>query len=96
MEYKQLMESERRLVLLQGLLQAPDYALRETVLIRLLEGQRLAIGRDDLRLELRWLSDIGLVDIDYFGDVQAARITPRGIDVASGRTLIDGIARPQP
>lgn len=96
MKYDELMAQDRRLVLLQALIQAPDYAMRETVLIRLLEGQRLAIGRDELRIEMRWLSNLGLVDVEYFGDVQAARITPRGIDVAAGRTLVDGIARPQP
>lgn len=95
-KYKDLVAQDRRLVLLQALAQSPDYALRETVLVRLLAGERLAIGTDDLRTELRWLADRGLVDIEYHDDVQAARITMRGIDVANGHTLVDGIARPRP
>ncbi len=95
-KYKDLVAQDRRLVLLQALAQSPDYALRETVLVRLLAGERLAIGTDDLRGELRWLADRGLVDVEFHDDVQAARITVRGIDVATGLLLADGIARPRP
>lgn len=94
--YNDLVAQDRRLVLLQALAQSPDYALRETVLVRLLEGERLAIGHDDLRGEFRWLADRGLVDIEFHDDVQAARITVRGVDVANGHTRVDGIARPRP
>lgn len=95
-KYKDLVAQDRRLVLLQALNESPDYALRETVLVRLLAGERLAIGTDALRAELRWLADRGLVDIEFHDDVQAARITVRGIDVANGHVLVDGIARPRP
>lgn len=95
-KYKDLVAQDRRLVLLQALTESPDYALRETVLVRLLAGERLAIGTDDLRTELRWLSDRGLVDIEFHDDVQAVRITVRGVDVANGHMLVDGIARPRP
>ena len=95
-KYKDLVAQDRRLVLLQALAQSPDYALRETVLVRLLAGERLAIGVYDLRTEMRWLADRGLVDIEFHDEVQAARITLRGVDVAHGHTLVDGIARPRP
>lgn len=95
-KYTEMINEDRRLVLLQALAQSPDYALRETVLVRLLAGERLAIGTDALRAELRWLADRGLVDIEFHDEVQAARITVRGIDVANGHVLVDGIARPRP
>lgn len=96
MKYAELVAADRRLVLLQALHEAPDYALRETILIRLLEGERLAIGQHELRTELRWLADRGLVDVEFHDDVQAARITARGLDAAVGRTEVDGVARPRP
>lgn len=94
--YTKMIAEDRRLVLLQALAESADYALRETVLVRLLAGERLAIGTDALRTELRWLADRGLIDIEYHDDVQAARITVRGLDVANGHTLVEGIARPRP
>lgn len=96
MNYRDMMDAERRLVILQALQQAPGYALRETVLMRLLQGERLAVSRDALRAELAWLADRGLLAVEYHDDVQAARITTRGADVAQGLTLVDGIARPGP
>lgn len=96
MDYAALMNADRRLVLLQALNTAPDYALRETVLARLLDGERLALGQEDLRAEFRWLADRGLVTVEYHDDVQAVRITARGVDVAAGRTVIDGVERPRP
>lgn len=95
-KYADLVTEDRRLVLLQALAESPDYALRETVLVRLLAGERLAIGTDALRGELRWLADRGLIDIEFHDDVQAARITIRGVDVANGHTQVDDIARPRP
>ncbi|MHB9021316.1 MAG: VpaChn25_0724 family phage protein [Halothiobacillus sp.] len=95
-KYAEIIAEDRRLVLLQALNESPDYALRETVLVRLLAGERLAIGTDDLRIELRWLADRGLVDVEYHDEVQAARITVRGIDVANGHMQVEGIARPRP
>lgn len=96
MDYAALMAADRRLVLLQALSTAPDYALRETVLGRLLAGERLALGRDALRAELAWLSDRGLLTVEYHDDVWAPRITARGADVAAGRLIVDGIERPRP
>ncbi|OBS10800.1 VpaChn25_0724 family phage protein [Acidihalobacter prosperus] len=94
--YADLVAEDRRLVLLQALTESPDYALRETVLLRLLEGERLAIGQDGLREELRWLADCGALTIEYHDGIQAARITARGADIAAGRTRVEGIARPRP
>ena len=95
-KYADLINQDRRLVLLQALAQAPDYALRETVLVRLLAGERLAIGSDDLRTELRWLADRGLITIEYHDDIQAARITQRGLDAAAGLVVIAEVARGRP
>jgi len=96
MRYEELVAADRRLLILQALEQAPDYALRETVLMRLLEGERLAVGQDALRGELAWLADRGLVTVEYHDAVQAARITARGADVATGRSAVDGVERPRP
>ena len=94
--YAEMVAEDRRLILLQALHEVPDYALRETTMLRLLEGERLAIDQDGLRRELRHLADEGLLEIEYHDGVQAARITARGADVAAGRTRVSGIARPRP
>ena len=94
--YRDLIAADRRLVMLRAMAEVPDYALRETVLIRLLEGERLALGQTELREEFTWLADRGLITVEYHDDIQVGRITPRGLDAAAGRVAVDGVARPRP
>lgn len=91
--YAEAIACDRRRVLLEAVDQAPGSALRETVLLRLLEGERLAIDADGLREDFRWLADRGLLTIEYHDGVQAVRISARGQDVAADRLRIEGIAR---
>lgn len=96
MSYQSRLDAERRLLILRALEQAAGLALRETVLLRLLEDERVALGRDDLRAEFRWLADQGLAQIEYLGAAQALRLSARGLDAAAGRITVPGVARPEP
>lgn len=79
-----------------GLLQeagceANDYILRRAV------GE---LGHnpsvDQMRTELAWLAEQGLVTIRRVGDFTVARLTSRGADVALGRADVPGVRRPEP
>ena len=96
MSYRDILASERRLLILQGLAEAEGYALRETVLGKLLEAQGEHVGHVRLRGHLEWLRDALLIELDQDGDTWLARITRRGLDVAAGRTRVAGVARPLP
>lgn len=96
MSYQDVLAEERRLLILRGLAEAGGYALRETVLARLLEAQGENIGHVRLRGQLEWLRDALLIELDQARDPWLAQITRRGLDVASGKTRVAGVARPLP
>jgi hypothetical protein len=96
MSYRDVVAGDRRLLILQGLAEADGYSLRESVLARLLEAQGENIGHVRLRAQLEWLRDALLIELDTGADPWLARITRRGLDVASGKTRVAGVARPLP
>jgi hypothetical protein len=52
-------------------------------------------GRAEMRTQLEWLKERGLVTHEWFDDkVLVAHLTDRGIDVAEGRTVVEGVTRP--
>jgi hypothetical protein len=52
-------------------------------------------GADQMRVRLAWLDEQGLITL--LGEqVQVARLTLRGADVASGAARCPGVARPRP
>lgn len=96
MKFDELVDSDRRLVILRCLNEDPGYSLNESVLQSMLEALGHNVSRDRIRTDLAWLAEQGLCTIAEVVSVQVARITDRGIDVATGRTLVPGVKRPRP
>jgi hypothetical protein len=101
MSLQELMNEDRRLVILRCLSEAHDYALNETLIERLLARLRLgAVGRDLVRGHLAWLEMQGLVSLDKLEfhatkDLWVAQLTKQGQEVAQGLPW-PGVARPSP
>jgi repressor of nif and glnA expression len=95
MSYRDLVEADMRLVILQVLEEDPDYSHNERILQAALERVGHGISSDRLRTELRWVEEQGLVTIDDVG-LFVVKLTHRGEDVALGRARVDGVARPRP
>ena len=97
----ELMEEDRRLVVLRILQEAPDYSLNESLLRKGLEAVRLGIvGKDQMRSMLTWLADNGLVRVEKIPvgetpELWVATVTALGAEVARGR-IWPGVARPSP
>lgn len=53
-------------------------------------GQRVA--HRDVKEQLFWLEDAGLVATELLGNFVAARVLEDGRDVADGRLVIEGVA----
>lgn len=53
------------------------------------------MSSDQVRSQLCWLEEQGLVTIDRKGNYLIATLTSRGQDVASGLSLVDGVKRPR-
>lgn len=96
MKFADLVAADIRLVILRALSEDPGYSMNESVLQSVLEVFGHTISRDRVRTELRWLEEQGLVTNASVSTVLVARLTPRGVDVASGAARVDGVKRPGP
>lgn len=95
MSYRDLVEADCRLAILQVLEEDPDYSHNERILQGALARLGHSLSGDRLRTEVRWLEEQGLVSISDVG-VYVIKLTRRGEDAALGRARVDGVARPRP
>lgn len=98
MSYKDLVDADRRLVILDLLMQDNGMG-NERVLETGLEmlGHRVGVDRAAVRDHLKFLETAGLVTIDMFRDIiMVATITERGAKVQKGNITVDGVSRPVP
>jgi len=94
--YAKYISEDRRLLILRLLSEMPTYKANSSVLYTALGAWGHAPSRDQVKTELRWLSEQGLITVEDIGasDVLLATLTARGQDVAAGRAFVDGVKRP--
>jgi hypothetical protein len=63
---------------------------------RFAETMGHTVGSDRTEQDLAWLAEQGLVGLETPQGVTVATLTARGLDVATGRTRVPGVAVPQP
>ena len=99
MSLEEIINEDRRLVILQLLEQAQDFVLNEAVLERALAHVGvLPAGRDIVRGHLAWLEQNSLLTLDRLPldggrQLWVAHGTKLGTEVAKGRPF-PGVARP--
>lgn len=96
MSFAKLGEAFRRRVILDALNSDPGYSLNEAVLRAILKDFGFAASHDLLRTELAWLVEQGLLTTSDQGGIIVAKISARGVDVATGCVNVPGVARPEP
>jgi hypothetical protein len=94
--YAETIRHHARATILRLLAEQPDYALNESILRDLLLPFGFALSRDQMRGELTWLEEQGMVSIETVASVMVAKVTGRGVDVGSGRATHPGVKRPGP
>lgn len=94
MDFSERLQQDRRLVMMRLLAEMPMYCANSSVLHMALERFGHATTRDLVKTDLAWLSEQGLVKAEAMGPVLVATATERGLDVASGRATVPGVARP--
>jgi len=94
-DFSQHLRQDQRLVLLRILSEMPSYRANSSVLVGLMEKLGHTMTRDQVKTELRWLAEQGLLAVEEAGSVLVATLNERGQDVAEGRARVDGIARPR-
>jgi hypothetical protein len=85
---------DRRLVILRLLAEMQAYRANSSVLTMALAQFGHACSRDQVKTELHWLAEQYLVTLEVVGPVLVATATERGMDVAAGRAIVPGVARP--
>ena len=95
LSFNQLKTEDMRLVMLRSIVDDGD-SLNESMLQDVLGLYGHNVSRDRVRTEMRWLEEQNLVTITDVAGILVARLTGRGMDIASGKATIDGVKRPRP
>lgn len=95
MSFKDHLKQDMRLVVLRILQELPQYRSNSSVLGAGLDRFGHSFSRDQVKTELYWLAEQGLLEIlDDLGSVLVVKLTERGLDVATGRATTNGVNRP--
>ena len=93
---REIFIKDQRLVILRSLVDA-GYDANESILDDCLALYGHHISRDLVRNHLNWLEEQGLVHIERLQNgFMIAKITQRGLDVANGEAVVDGVKKPLP
>lgn len=95
--FQQALSEDRRLSLLLILAETPGYSANAFLLrdaVADIYGHNASL--DQVRGDIAWLGEQGLVNAKITGDVAIATLTPRGADAAAGRASVPGVKRPMP
>lgn len=95
MNKKDIFTKDQRLVILKSLVEA-GFNTNESILDDCLGLYGHKISRDLVRNHLRWLEEQGLVALEDLQGFLVATLTQRGLDVARGEAIVDGVKRPAP
>lgn len=94
MRYAEFIREDQRLVMLRVLNDLPAYTSNSSVLYSALAQYGHAISRDQIKAEIWWLRELGLVNVQELETVLVVTLTERGADVAAGRTHVPGVKKP--
>ena len=88
---QQIMREMMRFVMLR-LVNGASRNTNSSILSMQLNGAGYSNTRDQVKSEIRWLEQQGLLDVEEVDSVLIVSITERGEDVANGLSKVDGIA----
>ncbi|WP_213664291.1 ArsR family transcriptional regulator [Stutzerimonas stutzeri] len=95
-QYADFLRQDQRLVMLRILSEVPQYRANSSVITSLLGEFAHHPSRDQVKAELTWLGEQGLVKVEDIGSVLVVTLTERGADVAAGRASVPGVSKPRP
>ncbi|ARU87107.1 hypothetical protein [Pseudomonas sp. M30-35] len=94
--FSDFLRQDQRLVMLRILSEVPQYRANSSVIASLLGEFGHHPSRDQVKTELVWLGDQGLVKVEDIGSVLVVTLIERGADVAAGRSSVPGVSKPRP
>lgn len=93
---RELRSEHRKLAMLRILQKCPAYSGNAELLCDIVSEWGLSGPRIEIRNEISALSELGLVEIETTHDVMPVKLTQRGLEVAEGRTIAEGVLPPGP
>lgn len=95
--YNEHFAKHLRLVVLRLLHEASGYRLNSSVLTDAANAHGLAASRDQMRGQIAWLAEQGLLTTDEpAAGLVVATLTERGADIVEARGQHPGVQRPSP
>lgn len=93
-QYIEHLAEDRRLCILR-LLKEYNGTANDSVIHAAVDriGHR-GVPRSDIRQDLRFLINNGCIVDEWYDDIQVATITRRGVEVAEGSVVVEGIKKP--
>ncbi len=96
MSYSDELRKHARLAILRFLEDAPRYTSNVSMLSEQLPRVGIAYTRDQVKTELHWLEEQGMVQIEDHAGFTVATGTTRGVEVAQGIARHPDIQRRRP
>lgn len=93
-KFSEFIRPDQRLVILRLLSELPAYTSNSSVIAQLLSQFGHAMSRDQVKTEIWWLAEQGLLEVDEAESVLVVKLTERGADVVAGRTRVPGVKKP--
>ncbi len=93
MTFIEQLRAERRRYILDILDRSQPSKLNHRSVAVILEQYGLRPADEELRRDLQWLYQTGLVELEHLDNLVLTALTERGRDVSAGRLRIDGISR---
>jgi hypothetical protein len=95
--YQSYVREQRRLVILRLLAEQSAYKSNSSVLHASVDRLGISSSRDDVRTDMTWLAEQGLLRLDEPAEgVYVGVLSERGLDVAQDKTHVPGVAKPSP
>lgn len=94
MSFDQQIREEARLIILKALVAEIGHRLNSNLLVASLDSFGITRNRDWVHSELRWLENVGAVELKEANSVLIADLTQRGMDHVLRTAVIDGVKRP--
>lgn len=94
-EFRRKAAEDRRLVILRFLDEEDDGLMSASLMQDALTMMAHRVSRAQVLEDAAWLEKLGLLRIEYMGDVPLLRLTARGGEVADGTAAAPGVKRPR-
>lgn len=93
-DFSRLVREHVRLTILRAMAETPTQGSNESALAQFVNLFHPGTTRDQIRTEMTWLSEQGLLKVELVGELMVATISKRGVDVGKGHSRVPGVAKP--